>query len=128
MKRLILAALALALTLPGCSSLGTASHIVAAATSSQPLGDFTVLDDKAMYAAEALYNVPASAYRSADTRGLIPAHLKAVIKPKLQTMGRVLKTARSAYRIGDLTSFNARYRALLALKDEVTPLIPRVTP
>ncbi len=107
---------------PACTTL---RQVATVATTPTPLGNFTALDNKARYAAEALYNIPTNAYRNANERGLVSPAAKAVIKPKLQEAGRVLLLARSAYRIGDLTSFNARYSALMALKNDAMKLIPK---
>jgi hypothetical protein len=102
---------------------GTADA-VSIATSSTPIGDRVVMDEKTAYAAEVLYNIPAQAYVSADTRGLITPELRATIRPKLIYMASLLDAVRAAYKVGDATSFSARWRELQALKDQVTPLIP----
>lgn len=115
----------LATVLIACGTpLNTASDAIAIATSSEPIGDRIVMDEKAAYAAEVLYNIPAQAYVSADTRGLITPALRATIRPKLIYMASLLDAVRSAYRVGDATSFAARYRELESLKRQVTPLIP----
>lgn len=116
----------LATALVACSGtpLNTASDAISIATSSEPLGDRIVMDEKTAYAAEVLYNIPAQAYVSADTRGLITPTLRATIRPKLIYMASLLDAVRAAYRVGDATSFSQRYRELRALKDQVTPLIP----
>ncbi len=110
---------------PSCSTIHTVRTAVGVATSPVPLGDFTILDDKAMFAAETVFNIPAQAYVSANSRGLIPAPLKATLKPLMVSAGELLKLCRSAYKVGDLKSFNERYRALLALKDQALKLMPK---
>ena len=126
MKRLILLFAALSLTACGANSpIRTATDAIAIATSSTPIGDRIKMDEKAAYAAEALYNVPAFAYVSADQRGLVSPELRSVLRPKLITMATWLKLVRQAYAVGDATSFSQRYRELEALKAAITPLIPR---
>ena len=110
---------------PGCSTVGTVRDIAAVATSPTPIGDFTVVDDRAMYAGEALYNVIAQPYVSANSRGLVPASLKATLKPMLVYAGDLLKALRAAKKVGDVPGFNARYKALKALQGTVLPLIPK---
>lgn len=84
----------------------------------------TAYDEKAMYALEALYNVPAQAYVTADQRGLINATLKAQLKPKLQQAYTYLKGARAAYEICDTTTLGSYQTALQKFHDEILPLIP----
>lgn len=121
----ILPSLLMLAPLPACSTIETVRDVAALATSPVPLGDFTVLDDKAMFAAEAVYNVPAQAYVSANSRGLVKPPLKATLKPMLVAMGDTLRLCRTAYKIGDLTSFNQRYAGLMVLKSQVMHLIPK---
>ena len=117
--------LVLATAIAACAVTGTTTRdAVAIATSSAPIGDRVVMDEKTAYAAEVLYNIPAQAYVSADTRGLISADLRATLRPKLIYLASLLDAVRAAYRVGDATSFAARYRELKALKEQVTPLIP----
>jgi hypothetical protein len=115
--------LMLALSLSACASFRTVGQISAAATT--PVGSYTVMDEKAMYAAEVAYNVPAQAYRSADSRGLLSPVLKGQIKTTLQTMRKLLLDARAAYKLGAAASFGDKLVALQALRDHVTPLIPK---
>ena len=117
--------LIIATAIAACGVTGTATRdAVAMATSSAPIGDAIVMDEKTAYAAEVLYNIPAQAYVSADTRGLITPAMRAVLRPKLIYLASLLDAVRAAYKIGDATSFKARYRELKALKEQVTPLIP----
>src|SRR4051812_17243529 len=69
MRKLLFAIALAAAPLSACATLHTVDQAVALAN--QNVGDFTVLDEKSWYYAEALYNVPASAYLSANSRGLI---------------------------------------------------------
>lgn len=109
---------------PACTSLSAASDAVAVATSSTPLGDRTVMDERAMYAAEALYNVPAQAYVTADTRGLLTPAMRRAVRPVLVEARQVLLTVREAYRVGDATTFGQRVAALRALKERALALLP----
>lgn len=111
--------------IPACTTVGTVRDVAALATTPTPLGDFTVLDDKAMYAAEAVYNIPAAAYVSANSRGLISAPLKATLKPILVSMADMLKLCRTAYRLGDVKTFNERYAILMILRTQVMSRIPK---
>lgn len=123
MKRLLI--LFTALSLGACTQLRTASDVIAVVTSPAPLGDRIVMDEKAAYAAEAFYNIPAQAYVSADQRGLIPVSLRIQLKTRLLRMADYLKLVRQAYAVGDATSFSQRYHELEALKAQIMPLIPR---
>jgi hypothetical protein len=128
MKRMILfAAALLALPLGGCASMLETAGIPAAVaeTVNTPVCNRTVLDDKAQYAAEALYNVPAQAYVSAYKRGLVTPAVKAVVKPKLQTLYAYLKGARAAHAACDEATFLNYRHAMETIRNEVLPLIPQ---
>lgn len=121
----LFACLALMTGMPACSSLGTAGAAVQAATSTQPLGDQVTFDEKGMYAAEALYNVPAQAYVSADTRNIAGwASIKPVVRPLLIQARALLLTVREAYRLGDERSFRDRVARLQSLRDRIMTHIP----
>jgi hypothetical protein len=92
---------------------------------STPPCSFTLADQKAMYAAEAAYNIPASAYLSANSRGLIKPELKVTLKAKLATMYDYLKGARAAYKICNRDSLMDYKRAIETYEAEISPLIPR---
>jgi hypothetical protein len=112
------------LATPACDTLRTASEAVSLATSPTPLGDRTVMDERAMYAAEALYNVPAQAYVTADTRGLLTPAVRAAVRPILIQARQALLAVREAYRVGDATTFGQRVAALRSLKDRAMSLLP----
>jgi hypothetical protein len=127
--RLIISALALS-TMPILSGCNTVARTVlpdsiANAVTTPPCQP-TLADNKARYGAEALYNVPSAAYRSANERHLLdsaPA-LKATIKGKLQMLAGYLKGLRAAHKICDSTTL-LQYRAgMERIKAEVMPLIP----
>lgn len=101
-KRMFLAAAicALAACQPAPAP-GNASEPIASAG----LGDATVMDEKALYALEAAYNVPAHAYVTADAKGLLNDATKAKVKPLLVKAYDALKLARMAYATGNSANF-----------------------
>lgn len=127
MKRLgtLLACIALIGSVPACSTLGAAGTAVQAATSTEALGDQVTFDERGMYFAEALYNVPAQAYVSADTRNIAGwASIKPVVRPLLIEARALLLTVREAYRLGDERSFRARVARLESLRDRIMTHLP----
>jgi hypothetical protein len=124
MRKLLLA-LALtstALALPACKTIQTASDAVALAN--QNVGEFTIADEKGWYYAEALYNVPATAYLSANARGLITPTLKATLKPKLQQLNAYRQAVYQAYKTGNSVTFHAKLVEMKVLSDQVRLLVP----
>lgn len=109
-----------ALSLSSCAAIPLATMV----TSSTPVLAATNMDEKAMYAAEALYNVPAQAYVSANSNGLLSAPVKAKVKPLMVKAYDVLLTVRSAYKLGDAAGFSQRYGALKTLSSQVKALLP----
>lgn len=123
MKRFLIAALALStVPLTACSTLSTVGSAI-----TTPVCSTTVADDKARWAAEALYNVPAGAYRSANEHGLFAGHdaLKASAKSKLQTLAKYLLVVRDAHEHCNHDTLFQYKSAMDALSAEVTALIPR---
>jgi uncharacterized protein YceK len=124
MKRLLFAlALASATLTTGCATIHTATDAVALANKN--VGDFTVADEKGWYYAEALYNVPASSYLSANSRGLLPAQLKAQLKGMLQDLNRYRQAVYQAYKTGNAVTFHEKLVQMKALSDQVRNLVPR---
>lgn len=124
--RKLLIAIALttaALTAPGCSTVKTVDQAVALAN--QNVGDFTVLDEKSWYYAEALYNVPAQAYLSANSRGLIHDPLKGQLKASLQKLNQLRQAVYQAYQTGNATEFRDKIAQMKLLSDQVRALIPQ---
>ena len=117
MRRIALA-LALTVSLTGCSAL-TAPPAPASALQA------TAIDEKALYAAEALYNVPAQAYVVADTNGQLSPELKATLKPMLTDAYKVLVAARAAYTAGNATGFASQVEALKNLSAAIVKLVPK---
>jgi uncharacterized protein YceK len=125
MKRLLFALTlaAAALMSTGCATIRTATDAVALAN--QNVGDFTVADEKGWYYAEALYNVPASAYLSANSRGLLHDPLKSQLKGMLQDLNRYRQAAYQAYKTGNAVTFHEKLVQMKALSDQVRNLVPR---
>jgi len=110
----------LAIGLEACP-LGDAVQSV---SSSTPMGDAIKMDEQGMWAVETIYNVPAQAYVSADTRGVLPANVKAIVRPWLIELRRLLLDVRAAYAIGDAATFNARIAAMQQLKARIMARLP----
>jgi hypothetical protein len=115
----------LAVALMASSMVSACATIpVGAVTGPAPILGATTLDEKALYGAEALYNVPAQAYVSAMNHGYITPALKVEIKPKLVAAYDVLLAVRAAYKVGDAAGFNERVSALGLLSADLQSLIP----
>jgi hypothetical protein len=122
MRKLFLA-LALVAALPACQTIHNVDQAVALAN--QDVGDYTILDEKSWYYAEALYNVPAQAYLSADAHGLLHEPLKGQLKAKLQQANALRQAVYQAYKTGNAATFRAKIAELKALSDQVRNLIPK---
>ena len=96
----------------------------AAPFSPATVANLTVIDEKALYAAEALYNVPAHAYVAADSNGTLPVGVKAALKPVLVQAYAALKVARAAYAAGNATGFADAVDKLSRLSGEAKALLP----
>lgn len=123
MKKLFALCLALA-PICACSTLTAATEIASAATSSAPLGDRITMDERGMYAVEALYNVPAQAYVTADQHHLVTPAIRAQVRPLLQRAHTYLLACRTAYHVGDATSWGQRVSDLQQLKAQIMGLLP----
>lgn len=122
MKKIYLVAL-LAAAAPLSACGGLASGIASASS----VCANTTADEKAWYAAEALYNVPAQAYRVAneayksEPRWLT---IKATVKPKLQTLNQYRLGAKGAYQACNLQLLDQFAAAMKPLSADVTAAIP----
>ena len=116
MLRNLILGICLALTplVAGCASLATSSPIAAT----------TAVDDRAMFAVEAAYNVPAHAYVTADANGLLTPAVKAQAKPLLLQAYEALELARAAYQAGNAAGFEAQAAAVQDLANRANALIP----
>jgi hypothetical protein len=113
------AALALAsLSLGACAGLQAPPGPAAALQA-------TAVDDKALYAAEAVYNVAAEAYVAAEANGLLSPDTKAQAKAILANAYKVLTGARAAYAAGNASAFNSQLNQLTILKNAILQLIPK---
>lgn len=124
MKKLLCAIALGAAGLSACTALSNATAVVAAATGSAPIGDKITMDERGLYAVEALYNVPANAYRNAVQAGAMTPALRASVRPKLLELRRIRNLARTAYNIGDRTSWDQRIAEIQKLKAQITALLP----
>jgi hypothetical protein len=118
MRTLILVS---ALFLGGCVQGGNSLHlptnpIVEVCSASEK----TLIDEKALYSAELLYNIPAHAYTSANYSNLLTPELKAILKPKLVTLYQMLKAVRSAKG-----SLSCDLNAMQQLHNQIIPLLPK---
>lgn len=80
----------------------------------------TLIDEKVVYSAEVLYNIPAQAYVSADKNGKLTPALKAKLKPLLIKMNE-LRLAISAAK----GSVNCDFEQMKQLQVQVLQLLPR---
>lgn len=124
MRKLTLAIALASVVLPlgACQTVQSVDQAVALAN--QDVGDFTVLDEKSWYYAEALYNVPAQAYLSANAHGLVHDPLKSQLKAKLQELNALRQAVYQAYKAGNAATFGDKIAQMKALSDQVRALIP----
>lgn len=78
----------------------------------------TLIDEKVVYAATALYVMPANAYVKALPH--LTPELKAVLKPKLIQLYSLLKSVRAAQG-----TVNCDYNAMKELHADILELLPR---
>lgn len=124
MKRLILVLSTAALAVPlGACGFDPTTAVQTASSVTQVCAN-TTRDEQLRWAAEAAYNVPAAAYKSANTRGLLSADTRAAVKPKLQWLGGKLLQARGAYKACNLVALQQYTDAMTVVKAEVLRLIP----
>lgn len=124
--RKILCALALAaccVPTAACQTIKTADQALSLAN--ENVGDFTTADEKGWYYAEALYNVPAQAYLSANSRGLLKGPLKAQLKGYLITLNEYRGAVYQAYKAGNSVTFREKLIAMKSLSDQIRNLIPQ---
>lgn len=123
MRKLFFAIALAVMPLTACQTIHSIDQ--AATLANQNVGNFTVLDEKSWYYAEALYNVPASAYLSANSRGLLHDPLKAQIKASLQKLNALRLAVYQAYKAGNAVEFRDKIIQLKALSDQVRNIIPQ---
>lgn len=99
-----LVVLCAALVFSGCgSTLKPAPDITVVKAAPVPTGTTPISEaaQKALYAAETAYNVPAQAYVTLSRNGQLPAAVKAKAKPLLLEAYHGLELARQAAAAGD---------------------------
>ena len=102
--KLSILAVAASLALAACgTTVGPPADVIVVNRPPVPAGTTTISEaaQKALYAAEAAYNVPAQAYVTLNRSGRLPADVKAKAKPLLQQAYQGLKLARQAAAAGD---------------------------
>lgn len=119
MKKLMIAAAAGLLLIAG-----------GAMTACAPVGEpavstrGTAIDEKALFAVEAAYNVTGTAYLAAVDAGVLTGARKDEVKIKLQLAYSALLAARRAYEIGDARTFAEQAAAVVSATDQAKALIP----
>lgn len=83
----------------------------------------TILDEKALYAAEAAYNTVASTYLTLVDGGQLTGATKDVVKDKLILAATTLKLLRAAYLTGDSADFGVQLVRFNTLVVEVKGLL-----
>lgn len=83
----------------------------------------TLLDEKALYAAETAYNTVAYTYIHLSENDQIDGELKATVKGKLLLAADALKALRLAYETGDSNTFASQLVKFNALVNEVKGLL-----
>lgn len=121
-KAYLLAAVLFTAPISGCATIRTVAAIPQVCVK-------TSADEKAWYAAEALYNVPAALFRTANEHKMFDqfangAALKAIAKEKLMKLDTYRVGARAAYKACDSVALGNYKAAMELLKAEVLPLIP----
>lgn len=125
-KFLIFAAVAASLALASCGTTGalntaeTVGQAVPAVT--QPTAG--LIDEKALYAAEAAYNVAATGYLNAVDSGALKDPTKALVKACLMDAYSALVLGRKAQKIGDAPSFGAQVGIARRLAEQAATLKP----
>lgn len=82
--------------------------------------DGTLIDEKVVYAAEVLYNIPAQAYKAANENGQLTPAMKAALKPKLIKLNDLRLAVVAAKG-----SINCDFNSMKELQVEVLQLLPR---
>lgn len=121
MKRLFVLMIACALSVTtACATIPAAGGTAPVISTQQ-----TLLDERILFGAEAAYNVAASAYLSADSRGQLSPSVKATARAALTKSYDALLLARQAHAAGEASTFTAQAAAALAFASEARALIPQ---
>lgn len=93
-------------------------------TSPPPItGENTVVDEKAMIAAELAYITAAEAFVTARDRGLLPASTLAAARTALIRSNDALRLARTAYRAGNARTFAEQAAIVVSAATEARRLV-----
>lgn len=103
----------------GCQPIGTL-------TGDKPIAGQTVIDEKALYAAEAaMYGADAAAAQAVRQGLLKPGSAQSVkIADYLALAKTGLDAARAAYKVGDAASFSSRLASVQDLVSRAWAIIP----
>ena len=125
MKRLLLLAIA-SLSLTACATDGIQTIPQAPPAASIPSGATPISEaaQKALYAAEAAYNIPADAYVRLNASGRLTPALKAQAKPVLLQAYNGLKLARQAAAAGDTVGVMLQTAEATRLAKAAQALLP----
>lgn len=80
----------------------------------------TLIDEKVVYAAEVIYNIPAQAYKAANENGKLSPELKGRLKPLLIKMNDLRLTISAAKG-----TVNCDFAQMKELQVQVLQLLPR---
>lgn len=117
---LIAGAMLLAACTPAAlAPVGNSTTPVEAAPAPVQGPNVAAIDAKAMYAAEALFNVPAAAYIELDGRKLLKPADKAYAKEQLSMAYNALLAARQAYARKNSVEFKFAVAALKGIADDL---------
>lgn len=111
------------LTLVVVAALGFTAGCAAVTTPPPVSAQQTLIDERALFAAEAAYNVAANAYLVADGQGVLSAPVKAQAKGFLGQAYAALRLARSAYTVGDARSYAAQVAAVLEMTSRASAMV-----
>lgn len=116
MKGLVIA---LALALSGCGVADKVLESTPVVGAVCKAADRILIDEKVVYAANVLYNIPAQAYVSANNRGQLSAELKARLKPMLVNLYGYTQTIKAARG-----TVNCDFASMKKLHADVLALMP----
>lgn len=116
---LIAGAMLLAACTPSVAPVSNSTAPVEAAPAPAQGPNVAAIDAKAMYAAEALFNVPAAAYITLDGKGLIKPADKVYAKEQLSMAYNALLAARQAYARKNSAEFKFAVAALKGIADDL---------
>lgn len=80
----------------------------------------TLVDEKVVYAAQVIYNIPAQAYVTADRNNRLTVDLKARIKPLLIKLNDLRNTVKAAKG-----TVNCDFEQMKVLQVQIIQLLPR---